>query len=76
MHLPLKEALETQYGFGPLTEIKGATVDQDGVMSYPGDPDLYPLVEITRNDETFYMYQHAIVSIVSSNGNRFVTRMD
>ena len=72
---PLKEALDKQYGFG-LFETKGGKVSKDGIFSYPEDPDLYPIAEIIRGDETFYQYQYGIVAIIQKDGSSFVTRMD
>jgi len=72
---PLKEALDSQYGFG-LFEATGQTITKDGIYQYPEDPDLYPLIKIVRHDETFYQYQYAMVAIVQKDGNTFVTRMD
>lgn len=75
-HLPLKEALEIQYGFGSLIEIEGGSVTADGTYLYPGDPPLKPLIEIGRGDETYYQYDYAIIAIVQKSGETFVTRMD
>jgi hypothetical protein len=73
---PLAEALKNQYGFGPLTEMKGGYVDEAGVYHYPDDEDLYPLVAIERGWEMFYQYPYAIVAIRAGTGETFVTRMD
>ena len=72
---PLKEALDLQYGFG-MFEMTGGEVTEDGVYKYPQDPDLYPLIKITRGEETLYQYQYGIVAIVQKDGSAFVTRMD
>jgi len=48
----------------------------DGVLSFPEDPDFYPLIKITRGQETFYQYQYSLVCIVQENGDFIVTRMD
>ena len=71
---PLKEALDTQYGFG-LYEITGGTIE-DGIFKYPGDPDLYPLFKLYRGNEILYQYEHAIVAIIQEDSSAFVTRMD
>jgi len=76
-HMPLKEALETQYGFGRLIEIEGGSVDLvNGHYLYPGDDRLKPLIKIERGDETYYQYDYAIIAIVQKSGETFVTRMD
>jgi len=72
--LPLKDALEIQYQ--PLYEIKGGIVDENGIYKFPGDPELYPLIKLTRNDEILYQYIFGMVSIVQEDGSSYVTRMD
>lgn len=72
--MPVKDVFNKMYPFG-LFEINGATIGDNGKMSYPGDPDLYPFVEIDRFNEKVYIYQSAIVAIVSDK-TTFVTRMD
>lgn len=72
--IPLRQALDEQYGFG-LHEMIGGEVDASGIYRYPEDPDLYPLLEIKRGEETFYQYPYAIVAIRGPEGV-FVTRMD
>lgn len=74
--LPLQEALEIQYGFGSLIEMTGSKINENGVMSYPGDPDLYPLIRINRGDEIFYQYQYGIVAFINKDKDVFITRMD
>ena len=74
---PLKQVLEVSYGFGPLWKSEGATVNAEGVMQYPGDPDMYPLIRMERESEVFYMYESAMVAIVQKDtGESFVSRMD
>jgi hypothetical protein len=73
--LPLKDALEIQYGF-PLCEISGGTLTPDGAYRYPGEPPLEPLIRIDRGKERFYQYPHAIVALIDSTGKHFITRMD
>lgn len=68
--LPLKETFNTCYQHGGGWQpMKGFTIDDDtGVMSYPDDPDLYPIMEIRRGNELCYIYQHAFVSIRGDKG--------
>ena len=65
-----QEQVDTKYCFG-LFEIKGGTIDENGVYHYPEDPPLYPLAKW----EVAYMYQHAIISFIK-DGETFVTRVD
>lgn len=74
---PLKPVLEEAYGFGPLYESEKATVTGEGVMQYPGDPDMYPLIRMEREHEVFYMYESAICAIINNDTGATVTgRMD
>ncbi len=72
---PLKEALDVQYGFG-LYEMTGSTIEEDGTWKYPEDPDLFPILELKRGNETLYQYEHGLVAIVQEDGSSFCTRMD
>lgn len=74
LDLPLREALDMQYTFG-LHEITDVIIDAEGRFLYPGDPTLYPLVEIRRGVETFYQYPYGLVAVRSAE-NTFITRMD
>lgn len=75
--LPLREKLHNAYTHGGgLFEMKGGLVEEDGTYLYPGDPPLAPAFKLIRDDETFYMYQHAIIAIVQEDGSAFVSRMD
>ena len=74
-HIPLKEAMETQYGF-PMIEMEKSTISETGVMRYPEDPDMYPMIKIVRGDETFYQYDYGVVAFVQNDGSSYVTRMD
>jgi hypothetical protein len=71
---PVKDALTEQYGFGELNSMNGK-LDEDGVYTYPEDPDLYPLIKMTRGDETVFQYPYGIVAIRNADGD-FITRMD
>lgn len=73
-HLPLKEAMDTQYPFG-LYETPGATLDEQECFVYPGDPSLHPLIRIERGDEVFLQYEHALVAFKGPSST-FITRMD
>lgn len=76
-HLSLREAMELQYGFGPLHPFSAdSTIDTQGIMRYPGDPDMYPLLRLTRGDEQMYIYQYGIVAFIGPDQSTFITRMD
>lgn len=68
------ETMSALYGF-PIYPLDGATVDENGVMRYPGDPDSYPLLKIIRGTETMYQYKYGFVAFVTEAGT-MVTRMD
>ena len=74
---PLKQYLDERYGFG-LYEFEKSSIDGPGVYHYPGDPDLYPLIEISLDEHgTFYQYPHAIAAIpLGGEDGFFITRMD
>jgi len=76
-HLPLREAMEVQYGLGPLHEIRGVTITGTYAYQSQGDPPLFPLVIITRGDEVFVEYPYGLVAFTTPTTNSaFVTRMD
>ena len=76
LHLPTKDALELQYGFGELWNDTQTTIDKNGVRSFPGDSDLYPLVKMFRGDDIVYQYDYGLVSISYRDGSQFHTRMN
>jgi hypothetical protein len=77
-HLPLtlKEKMEAMYGFGALRQLEGSSIHEYGVHSFPGDPDLYPILRIDRGAEHVYIYEHGLVAFSAPRGKYFVTRMD
>ena len=60
-------------GFRPM---EGFTHDDEYTLSYTGDPDMYPLIQITRGLEQVYIYQHSWVGVVGLDGSFQVARMD
>lgn len=65
------------YGFGALLGMEGGVIKEDGVYTYPDDPDLYPLISMEREQETVFIYYYGIVGIVYKDvRSAFVTRMD
>ena len=77
LDVPLKEAMEKQYAYGPLHEMKGS-IKEDGtyVSPYEEDEDLDPVLKIIRGEEIFYQYPYAIVAFVQKDGSSYITRMD
>jgi hypothetical protein len=78
---PLRPQLEAAYGFGPLHEFSGMTIEPDFSLTYPEDPDLHPIIEVPLPHETFRMYTYAIVMISSLDPgtgqfSHFISRMD
>jgi len=73
--LNMKDMLQKYYPFG-MFPIPKTTVSDSGVFSYPEDPDLYPLVKMSRGEEIIYQYQYGLVAIVQPDGSAFCTRMD
>ena len=73
-------ALDAQYCCG-LYESDFVTISEDGVYKYKDDqggedPELYPLIKITRGKEIFYQYKYGLVSIINENKESFNARMD
>lgn len=75
----LKAHMQNRYGFGELLPMK-MTYHPDNHLSYPGDPDLHPLISIVQAEPTIFplechIYQYAIVAFIEG-GSTFITRMD
>jgi hypothetical protein len=70
------QAMEKCYGFPAPPSNTGASIDENGVYTYPDDPPLHPLMEIgLGHGVTVRIYQHAFVAI-SDAGGTIITRMD
>ena len=70
----VKEALRN-YGFGGPE--MGGTVNKEGIYSYPGDPDLFPIACCRlMNDKTIYIYEYAIVAFIGFNKKDVIYRFD
>lgn len=70
------DTIKQQYLFGWFP-LDGATIE-DGVMKYPGDPDLYPLLYVQKGnfeDEHFYFYKSDFIAI-KTKGKYEITRID
>ncbi len=64
------------YGFQtpPMT---GHSIDENLVMSYPGDPDMYPMVIIKTCDAQVIIYKYGVTTFMSDDGTKNITyRMD
>lgn len=74
---PLQEHMDSRYGFG-LYVMDGCTIKDDLTLTYPGDPDLSPLLAMgDENFMQFVQYPHAIVAMrEKETDDWFVTRMD
>ena len=72
----LKDRLIENYSFY-MGEMKGGNLSPEGLYTYPGDEDLYPLVSFESDTEICYIFKHAIVGVFEKeNGSIWVTRMD
>ena len=67
----VEEAVQ-RYGFG--RNESHATV-KDGVLSYPGDPDLYPVACTTTTNRSVYIYEYGLVAFIEGE-TTVVLRMD
>jgi hypothetical protein len=73
----LEDNLVKSYHFFAGWFDSGVEVSDNGVYSYPEDPDLYPLVSLHRGDQTLHIYQYGIIAVRSDSGADYkVTRMD
>ena len=54
---------------------KGSEINSRHQFTYPGDPPQDPIVEISRGEETFRMYPHAICAFHSGD-DLLITRID
>lgn len=74
---PIEEFMNTVYPFG-ISKMEGGGITDDFTHTYPGDPDLHPL--LTMGDENFtqfIQYQYAIVAWrEAETADWFITRMD
>lgn len=64
MDLSAIECINKFYGHGGgWIPFSGFEISPEGVLRYPGDPPLYPLVQFTRKEETIRFYPHSWVEI-------------
>lgn len=55
---------------------EGFTAAENGTLSYPGDPDAYPIVKIERHAHEVIVYEHAWVLVRMPNKSYQICRMD
>jgi hypothetical protein len=76
------EAIDAQYQLGGgWISCEGFEHKGKGVLGYPGDPDLFPLVRYERTTadgktETGYQYPHSFVMAMNDDGSIRVARID
>lgn len=75
-YLSAKEVFKNEYicGWKPFD---GFTMGENGILLYPGDPDLYPYVKYVReeHDEVVYQYPYSWIAIAFDD-NFEVARLD
>lgn len=53
------------------------TLDKETLaLSYPDDPDMYPIDKMRFRDETIAIYPHSWVMVLKADGTHEVCRMD
>ena len=73
----MKEVISEHYGYGLHPFGEEGSVDKDGVYTYPGDPDLYPISIISTPKEIIFCYMHEIIAIRNRESNEeLVLRVD
>ena len=75
---PAREQFDANYRHGGgWRPIEGFTLNPDGSLSYPGDPDLEPFAMMPlHDDETILFYPYALVAILRNGHKPEVARMD
>ena len=67
------ETALANYGYNIGGPMVGGEIDKDGMYSYPGDPDLYPITRCVADNKTIYIYEYGIISFVDNDGGETVT---
>lgn len=74
--LSFRDALDQNYAFaGGFQPFDGPSLDAQGRFTYPGDPPLNPLLELTRGDEVLRQYQYGLVALTTGDKTEFA-RLD
>lgn len=72
----MHEVITEHYGY-QLDPFSGGSVSEEGVYSYPEDPDLYPICKIITKKEIVFFYEYEILSIrQKSDGTVLTIRVD
>lgn len=56
--------------------IDGYTLEENGVLTYPGDPPMQPLAIASMRNETIIVYRYGIVAVIQPDGSFEACRMD
>lgn len=81
-HLSIVEAIHEQYAHGGgWHSFKGFTHTENGILSYPDDPDTIPLVKYERTTpdgktEIAYQYPYGWVMVLNDDNSIRVARID
>jgi hypothetical protein len=70
-----EQYIRDKYMF-PCNHLPGSTIEGGGIMKFPDDPDLYPLISGEVGDTQVHIYEYAFIAFVHKNKPDFVTRMD
>lgn len=64
----IEHSVIREYGF-QVEPFVGHTLSENGVLSYPGDPDLYPLCAIWHEDDVMVIYPYSWVAFVKKSAS-------
>jgi hypothetical protein len=74
---PAKEQIDSAYQHGGGWQSrKDFKINEDGSLSYPGDPPLHPIAMAGIRDELVVVYPHSWVVIMQNNDTFDVARID
>lgn len=72
-----REQLDANYqhggGWDPRPKF---TLNKDGSLSYPGDPDMYPIALTTLHDVTVIVYPYSWVVLMQKDRSFEIARLD
>lgn len=73
----MEAATVAEYGY-PLPPMEGGTFSPDGAYHYPDDPALYPIMILTAQTVTIYIYEYGMIAFSKPNESTPATlyRMD
>ena len=70
-NMPMREVIHRHYGYA-LDPMEGGSVTENGLYSYPSDPDLYPLCKIEMSQEIIFFYEYEIIAIRNKDDKKTV----